>query len=44
MSTTRLELLPESSDTPDRLAEKAEIEELLQRELQSFKKTLSGKK
>ena len=42
-STTRLELLPESSDTPDRVAESAEIEALLHRELESFKQTLSGK-
>jgi RNA polymerase sigma-32 factor len=42
-STTRLELLPESSDTPDRQAESAEIEELLRQELDTFKQTLSGK-
>ncbi|HEY3497412.1 MAG TPA: RNA polymerase factor sigma-32 [Polyangiaceae bacterium] len=42
-STTRLELLPESSDTPDRVAESAEIEALLHRELETFKQTLSGK-
>jgi RNA polymerase sigma-32 factor len=42
-TTTRLELLPESSDTPDRVAEKAEIEVLLLQELETFKKTLNGK-
>jgi RNA polymerase sigma-32 factor len=42
-STTRLELLPESSDTPDRIAESAEIEQLLHKELDTFKQTLSGK-
>jgi RNA polymerase sigma-32 factor len=42
-TTTRLELLPESSDTPDRIAESAEIEELLHKELDVFKQTLSGK-
>ena len=41
--TTRLELLPGTSDTPERVAEKAEIEDLLHRELESFKQTLSGK-
>jgi len=41
--TTRLELLPGTSDTPERHAENAEIEELVHRELESFKQTLSGK-
>jgi RNA polymerase sigma-32 factor len=41
--TTRLELLPGTADTPERVAENAEIEQLLHRELESFKRTLTGK-
>jgi RNA polymerase sigma-32 factor len=41
--TTRLELLPGTADTPERVAENAEIELLLHRELESFKRTLTGK-
>ncbi|HVR21077.1 MAG TPA: RNA polymerase factor sigma-32, partial [Polyangiaceae bacterium] len=42
-STTRLELLPSSSASPDSVAESAEIEELLKVQLDEFRKTLSGK-
>ena len=42
-STTRLELLPSSGDSPDSVAENAEIEELLKVQLDEFRKTLSGK-
>jgi RNA polymerase sigma-32 factor len=42
-STTRLELLPSTGDSPDSVAESAEIEELLKVELDAFRKTLTGK-
>ncbi len=42
-STTRLELMPSSNATPDQIAEGSEISELLQNELETFRKTLSGK-
>jgi len=42
-STTRLELMPSSSATPDQIAEGAEFSELLQEQLGEFRKTLSGK-
>jgi RNA polymerase sigma-32 factor len=40
---TRLELLPSSGESPDVVAESAEIEELLKVQLDEFRKTLSGK-
>jgi len=40
---TRLELLPSSGDSPDTVAESAELEELLKVQLDEFRKTLSGK-
>ena len=42
-STTRLELMPSSSATPDQIAEGAEFSELLHAQLGEFRKTLSGK-
>jgi RNA polymerase sigma-32 factor len=42
-TTTRLELLPSSADTPERATEGAEIEALLHEQLEVFKKTLTGK-
>jgi RNA polymerase sigma-32 factor len=42
-STTRLELMPSSNATPDQIAEGSELSELLQGELETFRKTLSGK-
>jgi RNA polymerase sigma-32 factor len=42
-STSRLELLPSTGESPDSAAENAEIEELLKVELDEFRKTLSGK-
>jgi RNA polymerase sigma-32 factor len=42
-TTTRLELLPATADSPDRLAENAELHELLRRKLDEFRKTLAGK-
>ena len=42
-STTRLELMPSSNATPDQIAEGSEISELLQHELETFRKTLAGK-
>jgi RNA polymerase sigma-32 factor len=42
-STTRLELMPSSSATPDQIAEGAEFSELLQAQLQEFRTTLRGK-
>jgi RNA polymerase sigma-32 factor len=42
-STTRLELMPSSSATPDQIAEGSEFSELLQAQLEQFRKTLSGK-
>ncbi len=40
---TRLELLPSSGESPDSVAENAEIEELLKVQLDEFRKTLTGK-
>lgn len=42
-STTRLELMPSSSATPDQIAEGAEFSELLRTQLDQFRTTLSGK-
>ena len=42
-STTRLELLPSMGESPDSVAENAELEELLKVQLDEFRKTLSGK-
>ncbi|HYP99746.1 MAG TPA: RNA polymerase factor sigma-32 [Polyangiaceae bacterium] len=42
-STTRLELMPSSSATPDQIAEGSEFSELLHAELAEFRTTLSGK-
>jgi RNA polymerase sigma-32 factor len=42
-STTRLELMPSSNATPDQIAEGSEFSELLQGQLEEFRKTLSGK-
>jgi RNA polymerase sigma-32 factor len=42
-STTRLELLPSSGESPDSVAENAELGELLKVQLDEFRKTLSGK-
>jgi RNA polymerase sigma-32 factor len=42
-ATTRLELLPGSSDTPELATESAEMEQLLHEQLEAFRKTLSGK-
>jgi len=41
--TTRLELLPGTSDGPDQMAASAEISELVRERLDEFRKTLSGK-
>ena len=42
-STTRLELMPSGNATPDQIAEGSELSELLQSELEVFRKTLAGK-
>jgi RNA polymerase sigma-32 factor len=42
-STTRLELLPSMGESPDSVAENAELGELLKVQLDEFRKTLSGK-
>lgn len=42
-TTTRLELLPSTNDSPDRLAEDAELHVLLREKLDVFRRTLSGK-
>jgi RNA polymerase sigma-32 factor len=42
-STTRLELMPSGNATPDQIAEGSELSELLHGELETFRKTLSGK-
>jgi RNA polymerase sigma-32 factor len=42
-STSRLELLPSSGESPDSVAENAEIEQLLKVQLDEFRKTLTGK-
>ena len=42
-ATTRLELLPGSSETPEAATESAEMEQLLHEQLEVFRKTLSGK-
>ncbi|HWZ89809.1 MAG TPA: RNA polymerase factor sigma-32 [Polyangiaceae bacterium] len=42
-STTRLELMPSGNATPDQIAEGTELSALLQNELETFRKTLSGK-
>jgi RNA polymerase sigma-32 factor len=42
-STTRLELMPADNATPDQIAEGSELSALLQGELETFRKTLSGK-
>jgi RNA polymerase sigma-32 factor len=42
-TTTRLELLPAFDASPDRLAESAEISQILREQLEHFRKTLTGK-
>jgi RNA polymerase sigma-32 factor len=42
-TTTRLELLPAYDTSPDRLAENAELGQILRERLDEFRKTLSGK-
>jgi RNA polymerase sigma-32 factor len=42
-STTRLELMPSGNATPDQIAEGSELSTLLQGELETFRKTLTGK-
>jgi RNA polymerase sigma-32 factor len=42
-TTSRLELLPGSSDSPELATESAEIEALLHEQLDEFRKTLTGK-
>jgi RNA polymerase sigma-32 factor len=42
-TTSRLELLPSSADTPEGATEGAELEALLHEQLEEFKKTLTGK-
>ncbi len=42
-STTRLELMPSSSATPDQIAEGTEFSELLHAQLEQFRTTLKGK-
>ncbi len=42
-TTTRLELLPGSSETPELATESAELEEVLHQQLEAFRKTLTGK-
>lgn len=42
-ATTRLELLPALETSPDRLAENAELGEMLRERLEEFRKTLTGK-
>ena len=42
-TTTRLELLPASDASPDRLAESAELSQILRERLDEFRKTLAGK-
>jgi RNA polymerase sigma-32 factor len=42
-TTTRLELLPAHDASPDRLAESAEIGQILRARLDEFRKTLAGK-
>ena len=42
-TTTRLELLPAHDASPDRLAESAELSQILRVKLEEFRKTLAGK-
>jgi RNA polymerase sigma-32 factor len=42
-TTTRLELLPSTSDSPDRLTEDAQLHQLLREKLDVFRRTLTGK-
>jgi RNA polymerase sigma-32 factor len=42
-TTSRLELLPSSADTPELATEGAELQALLHEQLEEFKKTLTGK-
>jgi RNA polymerase sigma-32 factor len=42
-STTRLELMPSGNATPDQIAEGSELSTLLHGELETFRKTLTGK-
>src|SRR5690606_36036837 len=42
-ATTRLELLPALEASPDRIAETAELGEMLRERLEEFRKTLTGK-
>jgi RNA polymerase sigma-32 factor len=42
-TTTRLELLPSLGDSPDQLAEDAQLHQLLREKLEVFRRTLSGK-
>ncbi|HEY4160343.1 MAG TPA: RNA polymerase factor sigma-32 [Polyangiaceae bacterium] len=42
-TTTRLELMPSPGDSPDKLAEGSELNQLLHERLDEFRKTLNGK-
>jgi RNA polymerase sigma-32 factor len=42
-STTRLDLLPATADSPDTLTEDAEMQQILRQKLEQFRTTLSGK-
>jgi len=42
-ATTRLELLPAVDASPDRIAESAELSQILRERLEEFRKTLAGK-
>ncbi len=42
-STTRLDLLPATAESPDTLTEDAEIQQILREKLEQFRTTLSGK-
>lgn len=42
-STTRLDLLPATADSPDTLTEDAEMQQILREKLEQFRTTLSGK-
>lgn len=42
-STTRLDLLPATAESPDRLTEDAEMQQILRQKLEAFRTTLTGK-
>jgi RNA polymerase sigma-32 factor len=42
-TTTRMELLPSASDTPESATENAELEVVVHEQLEEFRKTLTGK-